>query len=569
MKSIFKPNFINPNRTLHSESEPFFNPVNDAEKSDDIQKSDNAFFSKNPQTPFFNKKSQPNGNSTLQKKSNTPHSPTSKTPTSVKSDNKTGLPDTLKTGVENLSGLSMDDVKVHENSDKPAQVNAHAYAQGTDIHVAPGQEKHLSHEAWHVVQQIQGRVNANVQMKGVNINTDEGLEHEADVMGAKALNIGAETASNKAKTNDNTQAELQNTPQIQRRQTNQKVIQRAKWKDDLKEIVIPDSFLGAKYDLRSITEGYYFLSKENELIGSVVTGMELNDVHIHMVDGKIVVTITQRGGGLGQTTAHFEFSKSGNTVSDYKLSSGKLGGEEKVKALAYATIASFANIAGFTLNTNLPIFSFDLLIEKYGSERAKKVVEAEKERKAQAFSQAADEKRKEEIYQHNVKKLMKEKQKSFLSLQEAQEMRALSRKEFEDEKKGIVKEDKEEAPAKGKRKDISAEKEEIEKPKNDVEEKADEREEDAKKAKSALIISTKDAHKILNQIKKDKNLIDKFKNVANLKDLSSKQLATLLKEMKIPVFYKDLSDAILASEINIDSTHSTDIIFALHNAVHN
>lgn len=102
--------------------------------------------------------------------------------------NNTGLPENLKSGIENLSGYSMDDVKVHFNSDKPAQLNAHAYAQGTDIHVAPGQEQHLPHEAWHVVQQKQGRVQATMQMKaGVPVNDDAGLENEADVMGAKAL----------------------------------------------------------------------------------------------------------------------------------------------------------------------------------------------------------------------------------------------------------------------------------------------------------------------------------------------------------------------------------------------
>ena len=36
-------------------------------------------------------------------------------------ENQTGLPDKLKSGMENLSGFSMDDVKVHRNSDKPAQ----------------------------------------------------------------------------------------------------------------------------------------------------------------------------------------------------------------------------------------------------------------------------------------------------------------------------------------------------------------------------------------------------------------------------------------------------------------
>lgn len=105
-----------------------------------------------------------------------------------KKGNNTGLPDDLKSGVENLSGYAMDDVKVHYNSAEPAKVQAHAYAQGTDIHIASGQEKHLPHEAWHVVQQKQGRVQPTLQMKGnVNVNDDAGLENEADVMGGKAL----------------------------------------------------------------------------------------------------------------------------------------------------------------------------------------------------------------------------------------------------------------------------------------------------------------------------------------------------------------------------------------------
>ena len=102
--------------------------------------------------------------------------------------NRTGLPDGLKSGVESLSGISLDNVNVHYYSSQPAQLNALAYTQGSDIHVAPGQEQHLPHEAWHVVQQAQGRVQPTMQMKdGVPVNDDEGLEHEADVMGTKAL----------------------------------------------------------------------------------------------------------------------------------------------------------------------------------------------------------------------------------------------------------------------------------------------------------------------------------------------------------------------------------------------
>ena len=95
--------------------------------------------------------------------------------------------DVRKAGVETLSGLAMDDVRVHYNSPQPAQLQALAYTQGTDIHVGPGQEKHLPHEAWHVVQQKRGRVKPTMQIQDVAINDEAGLEKEADVMGAKAI----------------------------------------------------------------------------------------------------------------------------------------------------------------------------------------------------------------------------------------------------------------------------------------------------------------------------------------------------------------------------------------------
>ena len=99
--------------------------------------------------------------------------------------NRTGMPDRLKAGIELFSGIDMSDVRVHDNSDKPAQLNALAYTQGNQIHLGPGQGRHLPHEAWHVVQQKQGRVQATTQMKGLGINDDPSLEHEADMMGTK------------------------------------------------------------------------------------------------------------------------------------------------------------------------------------------------------------------------------------------------------------------------------------------------------------------------------------------------------------------------------------------------
>lgn len=112
-------------------------------------------------------------------------------PLQMRRPNHTGLPDQLKSGIESLSGMSMDHVRVHHNSSQPAQLNALAYAQGSDIHLGPGQQQHLAHEAWHVVQQAQGRVRPTMQMKqGIAVNDNPGLEREADLFGEKALRLG-------------------------------------------------------------------------------------------------------------------------------------------------------------------------------------------------------------------------------------------------------------------------------------------------------------------------------------------------------------------------------------------
>ncbi len=106
-----------------------------------------------------------------------------------KVNNKTGMSDRLKSGMESLSGMDLSDVRVHRNSSQPSQVGAHAFAQGRTIHLAPGQERHLPHEAWHVVQQAQGRVQPTTSVNGVPVNDSQSLEREADVMGQKALSI--------------------------------------------------------------------------------------------------------------------------------------------------------------------------------------------------------------------------------------------------------------------------------------------------------------------------------------------------------------------------------------------
>lgn len=156
-----------------------------------------------------------------------------------KKENKTGLPDKLKAGMENNSGMPLDDVKVHRNSEKPAQLQAHAYAQGTDIHLGPGQEKHLPHELGHVVQQKQGIVKPTTQQNGAAINDDKGLEKNADTLGAKALQPTAQlkakdTGSNNSISNLSQviqQWQMEDKEKMNNTSIQRKVVQRNEYDD--------------------------------------------------------------------------------------------------------------------------------------------------------------------------------------------------------------------------------------------------------------------------------------------------------------------------------------------------
>lgn len=105
--------------------------------------------------------------------------------------NHSKLPDALQQTMEAMSSEALDDVRVTYNSPEPMQLQAQAYTRGTEIHIAPGEEEHLPHEAWHVVQQKQGRVKPTTQANGITINADPQLEREAAQKGAQATNTPA------------------------------------------------------------------------------------------------------------------------------------------------------------------------------------------------------------------------------------------------------------------------------------------------------------------------------------------------------------------------------------------
>ena len=206
--------------TLQEQSKQGGDEVESAKKEDDSSKADaEAAENKEDNTQLKSKPSNNSNGSIIQKKNGSP------------------LPSNLKSGVEKLSGQDMSDVNVNYNSKNPEKLGAHAYAQGSNIDVAPGQEKHLPHEAWHVAQQKEGRVSPTKQLKSddqgssanggedswsdakggddnsndakkIQINDDPVLEKEADEMGKKAEEVGEDIAENKE---DNETENLQNS----------------------------------------------------------------------------------------------------------------------------------------------------------------------------------------------------------------------------------------------------------------------------------------------------------------------------------------------------------------------
>lgn len=97
-----------------------------------------------------------------------------------------GSAESMIASLEQRSGVDLSDVQVHRNSPRPAAIGALAYAQGTQVYLGPGQERHLGHELTHVVQQKQGMVRATGSVDGMPVNTAPALERAADAMQVSA-----------------------------------------------------------------------------------------------------------------------------------------------------------------------------------------------------------------------------------------------------------------------------------------------------------------------------------------------------------------------------------------------
>lgn len=109
--------------------------------------------------------------------------------------NLTGIPTQMKLDFESRSGLSFDDVRVHYNSGEPAKIGALAYTQGTQVHIGPGQERHLRHELGHVVQQKSFPIPPTKYIRGSAINDDTAFEADAEKSSLTFRNSGANLAA--------------------------------------------------------------------------------------------------------------------------------------------------------------------------------------------------------------------------------------------------------------------------------------------------------------------------------------------------------------------------------------
>ncbi len=107
----------------------------------------------------------------------------------------TGMPESMKAGLEHYSGLDMSGLKVHFNSSLPSKHFAHAFTQGNQIYLGPGQRHQLGHEAWHAAQQMKGRVSANSRINGKPLNNSKHLEKEADHFAKKIENFSQSGSS--------------------------------------------------------------------------------------------------------------------------------------------------------------------------------------------------------------------------------------------------------------------------------------------------------------------------------------------------------------------------------------
>jgi hypothetical protein len=105
------------------------------------------------------------------------------------------MPGGVRAKMEDALGADFSDVRVQPGSVHALQLQAAAFTQGSEIHVAPGYwapetsqgQRLLGHELGHVLQQRAGRVAMTARLGGTGLNDDPALEREAHAYGTRAV----------------------------------------------------------------------------------------------------------------------------------------------------------------------------------------------------------------------------------------------------------------------------------------------------------------------------------------------------------------------------------------------
>ena len=213
-------------------------------------------------------------------------------------ENRTGMPDQLKSGLESMSGYDLSGVRVHYNSSKPAQLNAHAYTQGQTIEVGPGQEKHLPHEGWHVVQQMQGRVKPTTSVRNrVKINNDKALEREAEQMGERAIKFkGSALTPGKRPTQFSNSAPIQRViivksdpesihKDLEKYCTDHKKLKNATSGASSEEVYIAEATSALAEEVR---DDYYLAEREEVVVKKVVVLRSMDNSKTEDIKGDLI-----------------------------------------------------------------------------------------------------------------------------------------------------------------------------------------------------------------------------------------------------------------------------------------
>lgn len=119
------------------------------------------------------------------------------------------MPETLQKKMEHGMGYDFSKVEMGE-SQKVSKMGFHAYAKGNTILFAPGRfnpftlrgQRLIGHELGHIVQNTRGRVNAEQEIEGEQVNVDTSYEKEADNLSAKATSLSESIEGNDLVTAD-------------------------------------------------------------------------------------------------------------------------------------------------------------------------------------------------------------------------------------------------------------------------------------------------------------------------------------------------------------------------------